>query len=97
MKLKSFLSKRRVLSPKTSVLILGVLFIGHLLLTYSIFYKRRFGFVDQKYERETFSEKTETMNFEKSKREWKASFELGSKTRKHGTKIVKSTLSRKGK
>ena len=97
MKLKSCLSKRRVLSPKTCVLILGVLFIGHLLLTYLIFYKRRFGFVDQKYERETFSEKTETMNFEKSKRESKASFELGSKTRKHGTKIVKSTLSRKGK
>ena len=94
--LKSCLSKRRVFSPKTIVLILGVLFIGHILLIYSIYHKRGFGFLNQKFERETFSQKTETMNFEKSKREYKASVEFGSKTRKKGTNIIKHTLSIKG-
>ena len=92
---KSCQRKGCVFSLKTRVLIFGVLSL--LCLTYSMFYLRKFVFLNPKFERETFSQRNAIMNFENSKRGSKASFYFSSRTRKNGVKIGQPNLSRKGK
>lgn len=92
---KSCQRKRCVFSLKTRVVIFGVLSL--LCLRYSMLYLRKFVFLNPKFERETFSQRNEIMNFDNSKRGSKTSLYFSSRTRKNGVKIGQPNLSRKGK